>query len=56
MEQTQTAQIYVWFLAVFAKLRKATISHVMPICLSVCPSVRTKNSAPNRLIFMEFNF
>jgi len=40
MEQTQTAQICVWSLDVFAKLRKATISLVMPIRLSVYLSVR----------------
>ena len=40
-----------WCVGVMAKLRKATISFVM----SVCPSVRTKNSAPTGRIFVEFD-
>jgi len=39
----------------FAKLRKATISFVMSVCLSVRPSVRMEHlSSPTGRIFMKF--
>jgi len=45
------------FLGAFAKLRKATISFVMSVCLSVRPSVRPpawNSSAPTAWICMRF--
>ena len=41
------------FLGAFAKLRKVTISFVMPVCPSVRPSA-WNTSAPNARIFMTF--
>jgi hypothetical protein len=43
------AQICLWFLGAFAKLRRATISFIM----SVCPH-GSYNSAPTGRIFMKF--
>ena len=44
-----------YFLGTFEKLRKATSSFVMSVCLSVCISVRPawNNSAPTGRIFMK---
>jgi len=46
------------FLGAFANLRKATISFVMSVCLSVCLSARPSAcnySAPTGRIFMTFD-
>jgi hypothetical protein len=43
------------FLGKLAKLRKATISFVMSVCLSVRPSA-WNNSVPTGRIFMKFDF
>jgi len=45
---------HLMLLGSFAKLRKATISFVMCICLSVRPS-EWNNSAPTGRIFMKFD-
>jgi hypothetical protein len=42
------------FLGAFTKLRKATVSFVMSVCLSLCPSVVWNYSAPTGRIFMKF--
>jgi hypothetical protein len=42
------------FLGAFAKLRKATISSVMFVCLSVCCPSACNNSAPTERIFFKF--
>jgi hypothetical protein len=42
------------FLDAFAKLRKATISFVMFVCLSVCPSV-WNNPAPTGLVLIKLD-
>jgi hypothetical protein len=42
------------FLGAFANLRKATISFVMSVCLSISASV-WNNSAPTSRIFVKFN-
>jgi len=46
--------LIVSLLGAFEKLRKATISFVMFVRLSVCPSARN-NSAPSGRIFMKFD-
>ena len=46
------------FLGAFAKLRKATVSFVMSVCLSHIPSLRPstwKNSDPTEQLFMKSN-
>jgi len=40
-------------LGAFGKLLKATVSFVLPVCLSVHP--HEKNSAPTGRIFMKFD-
>jgi hypothetical protein len=40
-------------LGAFAKLRKATISFIVSVCLSVCPSVRMKQLGSNLTDFHE---
>jgi hypothetical protein len=42
------------FLDAFVKSRKATISFIMSVCLSVHPSA-WKNSGPTGRIFMKFD-
>jgi len=42
------------FLGALAKLRKAIISFVMSVCLSICPSA-WNNWAPTRRIFLKFD-
>ena len=42
------------FLGALAKLRKATMSFVVSVCLSVCPS-SWNNSSPTVRIFMIFD-
>ena len=42
------------FVGAFEKLRKTTVSFVMSVCLSVCPSA-WNNSAPSGRIFMKFD-
>jgi hypothetical protein len=41
------------FLGAFAKLRKAAISFVMPIRLSLCPSFRMEQLGPQWTDFSE---
>ena len=52
--------IYIWmnialFLGVYAKLRKATISFVMSLRLSACPSVCTEQLGSTGHIFIKFD-
>ena len=42
-----------FLLGAFEKLRKANVSFAMS-CLSVCLSVRIKNSAPNGVLFRKY--
>ena len=53
----QYSQMFSTFLGIFEKLRKATVSFVMPVCLSAClPACLSAryNSAPTALICMSF--
>jgi hypothetical protein len=52
--QTLTATFFTTRrLGAFAKLRKATISFVMSVCLSVCPSVRMEQLGFHWTYFYE---
>ena len=48
------------FLGAFAKWRKATVSFVIPVCLSVClsvcPSVRLEQLRPHLTDFYEISY
>jgi len=54
----ESVEPWIWkffhFLCGFAKLRKATISFVMSVCLSVCPSA-WNTSAPTEWIFIKLD-
>ena len=42
-------------LRALAKLRKATITFIMSLCLSIRQAAHTNNSDPTRLLFKKFD-